>query len=145
MLTVKCLSISLQQLYTSTKEDWNQDVAANFGTLNIFPNRVARGDPGTTNGCGPESSWPGINDVATYLTGFGDQCNNHDLCYNKCGVTQASCDEEFRDMMISDCNDYWDSQSTKAACIAVANGMYGLVRDYGYSAFAVAQAAYNCP
>jgi hypothetical protein len=126
-------------------EDHNQGIVANFGTVYIFPNRVARGDPGTINGCGPASLWPGINDVANFLTGFADQCNNHDLCYNNCGETQAWCDEEFRDMMYSDCNDFWDSQSTKAACKAVADGMYALVRDHGSAAYVAARAAYQCP
>jgi secretory phospholipase A2 len=126
-------------------EDHNQNIVANFGTVYIFPNRVARGDPGTYNGCGPESLWPGITDAATYLTGFADQCNNHDLCYSSCGETQASCDEEFRDMLYSDCNDYWDSQGTKAACKSVADGMYLLVRNLGADAYVISQAAFQCP
>lgn len=105
---------------------------------------MARGDPGTTNGCGPESLWPGIADVASFLTGFGDQCDNHDLCYNNCGETQTSCDEEFRDMMYSECNDFWDSQAGQDACKVVADGMYALVRDNGEDAYNGAQEAYNC-
>jgi hypothetical protein len=126
-------------------EDHDQDTLADFGTVYIFPNRKVRGDPGTTNGCGPASFWPGINNVADFLTGFAHQCNNHDLCYNNCGETQVSCDEEFRDMMYSACNDFWDSQTTKATCLVVADSMYALVRDYGSEAFDDAQAAYNCP
>jgi hypothetical protein len=137
-------SLSLQ-LYTGTIGDSNQDSVANFGTVYIFPNREARGDPGAINGCGPASLWPGITDVASFLDDFADQCNNHNLCYNNCGETQVWCDEEFRDMMYSVCNDVGYSQSTKAACKSVADGMYALVRDHGSAAYVAAQAAYKCP
>ena len=102
--------------------------------MHIFPDRVSRGDPGTVNGCGPASDWDDINSVADFLTGFANQCNNHDLCYTNCSETKESCDDEFLDMMESECNDDWDF-SSKDPCKTVAYGMYSLVRDYGQDAF----------
>jgi hypothetical protein len=126
-------------------EDHNQDNVADFGTVYIFPNRVARGDPGTINGCGSEASWPGVTTLTDAFTGFADQCNNHDLCYNKCGETQASCDDEFREMMFSSCNDTRDNRVANLSCKATAYTMYALVHKYGAEAYDAAQKQFACP
>lgn len=130
--------------YTDTKEDHNQNSVANFGTVKVYPDRVARGDPGSVNGCGPQSKWDGISDVANFLTGFEDVCNNHDLCYNSCRETQASCDLEFRDLLYSCCNDYHDTVTLKKACKKVADGMVALVRKFGDEPYASGQRAFGC-
>ena len=124
----------------------DQDNTANFGTVTMYPDRVARGDPGQRNGCGPASDWDDLNVVVDFLTGFGNACNNHDLCYNNCFETKQSCDLELRDLMYSECNDSQDSNAGKAACKAAASTMYALVRDnsLGQERFDAGQVAYEC-
>lgn len=131
-------------LYTDTKGGHNQNHPANFGSVTLYPDRVRRGDPGTTNGCGPASNWDGVNDVADFLTGFADQCNNHDLCYNSCEETQRDCDIEFRDLMYSQCNDVHDAVTLQELCKAVADGMYAIVREYGAESFEEGQIKFGC-
>lgn len=116
--------VGMYELFTNTMEDKGQDTRADFGTVIIYPYRTG---PGSANGCGPASAWPGINQVASFITGFGDQCNNHDYCYNTCAETKLSCDNEFLNMMYSKCNKSWDTQD-KTTCKTVALGMYNLVR-----------------
>jgi hypothetical protein len=130
-------------LYTNTKNNANQERTANLGTVYIFPDRVQRGDVGTINGCGP-SDFDGINNVADFLTGFGDMCNNHDLCYNACGETQQSCDNEFLFMMRSECNDHWDSNKRKQLCKSVARSMYFMVHTRGEEYYNYGQELYGC-
>ena len=117
----------LYELFTNTKDEHNQDNVADFSTVTIYPFRTSLNSPGSANGCGPASAWSGINSVASFITGFGDQCNNHDFCYNTCSETKDSCDLEFRNMMYSKCYKSWDT-TDKSTCISVANGMYDLVR-----------------
>lgn len=134
----KVAKTGLYPLYTDTKEDWNQTNVANFGTVTIYPDRT--GDPGgTPNGCGPVTLWPGINSVADILSGFGDQCDNHDLCYGNCYESKKNCDLEFKSMMYSKCNDVWDTKDSKNLCKSVAYGMYKIVKDYGADAYNSAQ------
>jgi Group XII secretory phospholipase A2 precursor (PLA2G12) len=113
------------EVYTDTKEDWNQNNVADFGTVLIYPKRTT--PVGEANGCGAASFWPGINQIANFLTGFEDQCNNHDYCYSTCSETKIDCDLEFRDMMYSKCNKSWDT-SDKSLCKSVASQMFDLVR-----------------
>jgi hypothetical protein len=131
------------KLYTDTKEDWSQGRTANFGTVTIFPNRVERGDPGTVNGCGAENFPGGINEVIDFVTGFKNQCNNHDLCYNDCDESQENCDLEFKAMMYSECNEIWDT-SKKSHCKTAADGMYYMVNEHGSDAYKAGQEAYEC-
>jgi hypothetical protein len=121
--------------YTNTKMNKNQNIVADFGTVTIFPDRVARGDAGSINGCGPASFWQPINDVTTCLIGFGDACNNHDLCYDNCNETKKDCDMEFRDMMYSKCHDHHDTMSGTIICKSVAKKMYALVRTFGSDSY----------
>lgn len=124
------------KLFTNTKEDHNQNNLADFGTVTIYKDRSNH--PGTMNGCGPADLWSGITNVANFLTGFEDQCNNHDKCYNNCQETKSSCDLEFLYMMYSKCNDSWDFEN-KSPCKTAADKMFELVRDRGESAFNEAQ------
>ena len=102
----------------------------------MYPNRVARGDPWGYNGCGSTSyGFQAVNDAGTYLTGFGDMCNNHDLCYSSCGETQQTCDDEFRAMMYSKCNRDHDTIPGKEGCKKVSDGMYKIVEKLGGDIF----------
>jgi len=131
-------------LYTQTKDNSRQDRVTDFGVVKMYPDRVARGDPGSINGCGPASVWSGVRDVVTFLTGFEDECNNHDLCFNSCTETHESCDLEFLDLMVSNCHDNHDTDSLQSACIRVATEMFNVVRALGGPAFDDAQVELGC-
>lgn len=135
---------SFMTAYTSTLENRRQDRTTHFGTIRIYPDRVARGDAGSINGCGPASVWSGVRDVTTFLTGFGDECNNHDLCFNSCSETQNTCDNEFLDLMVSNCHDKYDTKSLQDACRAVAVGIFEVVQTLGGPAFEDAQQQFGC-
>ena len=133
-------------LHTNTMTDQNQDAVTDFVVVTIFPERNEYNSLGSSNGCGKESmNWEGIpNAVTDFLTGFGDMCDNHDHCYSTCGETQHDCDDEFRAMMHSKCNDDWDSLSMQVACKSAADGMYDLVDRFGISSFESGQISSNC-
>lgn len=126
--------------------DQNQNTVTNFGTVTVFPERNEFNSLGTSNGCGKESmNWEGVpNDVTDFLTGFGDMCDNHDHCYSTCGETQEDCDDEFRAMMYSNCNDDWDSLVVQNACKTAADGMYEAVKRYGQPSFEGGQLLSGC-
>jgi Group XII secretory phospholipase A2 precursor (PLA2G12) len=103
------------------------------------------GSPGKT-GC-DGSAWPVLVDLATFLPGsFDDQCINHDRCYHNCAENKTSCDVEFRDMMYSECNDYWETLAGEVGCKALALAKYDFVRTSGnWSAvYAAARSANSC-
>lgn len=107
------------------------------GTL--FRDRVAEGDYGETNKCGPEYTAGIPQDLFTMALGFGEQCDNHDKCYYDCKILQAFsnnfreahdfCDNEFKVEMFSLCNrnhgDYVNVGDD--VCRGVAETMYRAV------------------
>lgn len=107
--------------------------------MTIYPDRVKRGDPGGRNGCGPEVLGPDFANLLNSITGFSDQCDNHDLCYSNCEETKISCDNEFHDILLSQCNYWHDTLVKGVACKKVADILYNAVRQYGASAFDAAQ------
>lgn len=87
--------------------------SSDLGDVAIYPDR--RGLPGCKmNKCGPETAplvgellqglgLPADGDVVVPDCWFGDFCDNHDCCYSECGVSQALCDTEFRELANSLC------------------------------------------
>ena len=130
--------------YTPTLENHNQNNVANFGIIRVYPDRQARGDPGTINGCGPASIWGGLRDYADFISGFGDVCNNHDLCYNSCLESRNSCDVEFLDLMISTCHNNHDQVLLQKNCKNVAYGMIAIVLEFGEDSFVEGQSLFGC-
>jgi len=122
------------EVYTKTETNFSQDKMYSK-TVTMFINRVARGDPGNANGCGPSDMAKFGRDVADALSGFQNQCKNHDLCYESCKETQKTCDDEFGAMMYSKCNDSWDHKTVEL-CYAKAGSLYTAVREFGADAFA---------
>lgn len=122
------------EVYTKTERNHSQDKMLSI-TTTMFIDRVARGDPGNANGCGPSDMAKFGRNMADALSGFQNQCKNHDLCYESCKETQKTCDDEFGAMMYSKCNDSWDIK-TVALCYAKAGSLYGAVREFGADAFA---------
>ena len=76
---------------------------------------------------------------------FTGACNNHDLCYDTCGMTKEYCDDTFLIDMISVCENTYPSDSEKTqrdACLAAANLYFEGVDTAGDDAYNDAQA--NC-
>ncbi len=76
---------------------------------------------------------------------FTGACDNHDQCYDTCGVTKESCDEAFLSDMTSVCETTYPSdseQSERSACLTAADVYYEGVKTAGDDAFTEAQA--NC-
>jgi hypothetical protein len=59
------------------------------------------------NGCGPESFPSRLNDAATDVSGFDNQCGAHDNCYGDYSKTRSSCDDDFLDDMDAVCAGSW--------------------------------------
>jgi hypothetical protein len=79
------------------------------------------------NGCGPASFPSWLNDVATSVSGFADQCAAHDTCYSSCVVKRTRCDTDFLADMKSICTGSW-------TCLTLANIYYKSVNEFGGSA-----------
>jgi len=116
----------------------------NFGTVTMFPDRVSRVGMGRANGCGPVMLWTGIDGINEYIKNFTAECNNHDLCFEKCGETRSGCDNEFKKMMHSKCNDNYKNSDSRTACKSVANGMYKVVKAGGRGAWRTSQSRARC-
>jgi Group XII secretory phospholipase A2 precursor (PLA2G12) len=123
--------------FTPVKNNWNQDTVANFGTINVYPLRNCPSE----NGCGAEMFGSQIREGIDWLTGFHEQCDNHDCCYEDCDETQESCDDyEFRALMYSKCNDEYDIGSVLlATCKTSADVMYGVVDEFAGPNFAASR------
>lgn len=119
--------------YSKTKVDKSQSSTLEV-EITMFVDRVKRGDPGTANGCGPSSAGKFGSAIGNALTGFEDQCKNHDLCYESCSETQQTCDDEFAAMMYSHCNNKWDHK-TRGACYTKVETLYDAVDNFGKDSF----------
>jgi hypothetical protein len=114
--------------YTPVKDNWNQNKLADFGTIYVYPERNCPNE----NGCGTKQFGEQIREGIDFLTGFNEQCDNHDCCYYDCDETKKSCDDEFRALMYSKCIDEWDAGTPLlVACKAVADVLYGVVDQFG--------------
>jgi hypothetical protein len=123
---------------TPTTNNWNQNYVANFGTVLVYPERNCPSE----NGCGGDMFGPQIREGIDFLTGFHEQCDNHDCCYEDCDETQAGCDNEFKAIMYSKCYDDWDYGSVGlAACTTSADVMYGVVNEFATPNFAAGRGA----
>lgn len=129
-------------VYSKTKTSQSQSKTLNLN-MAMYIDRVKRGDTGNANGCGPSSMGKFGTDVADALSGFENQCKNHDLCYESCTETKKTCDDEFRDMMVSQCNYKFDHKFVET-CWGNANVLDGMVRAFGDDAYAGAREKGNC-
>ena len=132
-------------LYTGTKEDVDAgpDDVVDFGTVTVYPDRS--GFPGNTNGCGAESDWPvAAEDLSRFLPDLSKACDNRNLCYNNCQETKQDCDDEFRGLLTSRCEDINDLSTSKASCLEVAEDMYDYVLANGQAQYSASQAEFCC-
>ncbi|CAF1082960.1 unnamed protein product [Rotaria magnacalcarata] len=102
------------------------------------------------NGCGA-----GYFNIDQSLTDAGESviipcCNQHDVCYDKCGRTQKQCDEAFRSCLNSACaalkgNGFqWWIDFRRAACELDGRTLYTIVNAVGSFAYKAAQRAHGC-
>lgn len=97
-----------------------------------------------TSGRGCGSGWN--TDVVRdefWDVSFRKPCENHDLCYETCGVTKEECDVTFHNEMKSVCEDTFPDDIDalqKMACLAAADLYYEGVSTAGEGAFSDAQA-----
>lgn len=77
------------------------------------------------NGCGPEGFGFLIPDGP-----FSPACDNHDLCYGDTGVSQAECDQRFKNDMYAICESGSSGMSV-ADCKTLADYYYGAVSNFG--------------
>jgi len=78
---------------------------------------------------------------------FTSACEWHDDCYGQCGVSRASCDSGFRDIMLAWCDGAygsWYQFVPRAICRSLAYVYYGAVRGLGEGPFCNAQEASRC-
>jgi hypothetical protein len=108
---------------TVTKNNQNQNVLADFGTVAVVADAAFCGDV-KWNGCGPSDFPPWLIDVTNSVSGFESACNSHDACYAVCSKSRAQCDNDFKASMYAQCNG-------NSACRTVADGFYGAVRARG--------------
>ncbi|UJR07138.1 hypothetical protein I4U23_011426 [Adineta vaga] len=101
------------------------------------------------NGCGP--GYFNI-DASLQLVGEGvliSCCNAHDRCYDTCGRTQASCDNDFRVCLNSVCGrlkgwfEWWE-QFRQSACKLDGRNLYQVVNAIGSFAYNSAQKKHGC-
>jgi len=136
------------------KDHHDQSKFADFGTVTLYRDRS--GDYGRDNGCGPAftEKW-GINHLAANVTGFGDQCANHDICYYDCQIflakknakdAQEFCDKEMYEGMKSNCNANAGGllNMEQTACLEVASHIYRGLQTLG-STLAYDKSSENCP
>ena len=101
------------------------------------------------NGCGP--GYFNI-DGDLRLVGEGSLiscCNAHDLCYDTCGRTQASCDNDFRVCLNNTCGRLrgwfeWWAQVRQSACKLDGKTFYKVVDATGSFAYNSAQKKHGC-
>ena len=136
------------------KDQHDQSKLANFGTVTLYRDRSR--DYGRDNGCGPEFTEKfGLNHLTAEMTGFGEQCANHDHCYYDCQIflakknakdAQEFCDREMYEGMKSNCNANAGSllDLEQDACLAVAKQIYKGLQTMG-SLMAYDKSSKNCP
>lgn len=108
------------------------------------PNKNKKTKPGNTptwNGCGPEGG------AIKIPQGYGDadytgSCNNHDVCYEDCGIGKDACDTTFRDEMYDSCAAAYPgvlNSLLRFGCYERAYAYYQAVSQFGDDAYTAAQ------
>jgi len=137
------------------KDHHDQTQVADFGTVALYRDRSS--DYGHDNGCGPHwSEFLGVNGLAAFATGFGEQCTHHDKCYWDCQIflaeggdataAQEFCDNEMYEGMKSHCRvNQGDLPGlSEDVCLAAAKTIYEGLKALG-STMAYDKTTTNCP
>ena len=113
----------LQPKLTHQKDNHNQNRLADFGTVYVGENSSFCIDD-SWNGCGPHILPDWLTDMADSVSGFRDQCNEHDVCYGICEKSRAQCEREFKAGMYGECNGDW-------GCEFIADAFHEGVYNFG--------------
>ncbi|XP_055330055.1 group XIIB secretory phospholipase A2-like protein [Paramacrobiotus metropolitanus] len=89
------------------------------------------------NGCGSF----GYNVDKYIADGMKDCCNEHDLCFSKCGVKKHKCDEKFKKCLYDVCRDEDNLKTGRTVCQISAKMLYGATTLAGCSSFHAAQSS----
>jgi len=140
------------QSVPSDKDHHDQKQQAVFNTV-LFKDRTF--DYGHTNGCGPLSSEKyGLNDFASLVLPFKEQCTHHDKCYWDCQIlkgfendpvkAQEFCDYEMFEGMKSTC--YFRHGNLPGGgddnCVVAAKAVYESLKLFGATAYTIPE---TCP
>jgi len=93
------------------------------------------------NGCGPLGALGLIVPECPVVGAcFTSACNEHDLCYTTCGVTQAECDEQFFHALNTICaENFAEGDPRREPCFALAYVYWQAVARLGEEFFIDAQ------
>jgi len=95
----------------------------------------------SSNGCGP-SGLPLTGPSFSFL----ECCNQHDLCYGRCGASKIECDNDFYVCMFCSCDEEYDTIIGELACEDLACTYFQAVDEFGCAAFTASQEeACICP
>lgn len=129
-------------MFTGTSSEANQDTVISFD-LTFYPDRVARGDAGSTAGCG--NAFSSITSLIS-LADVEAECDQLTKCYHSCDETKVACDLEFKALLRSKCNDVIPTSTAQGLCYTVVDQMHTIVNTggiVGSMSYADAQRA-NC-
>jgi hypothetical protein len=108
------------------------------------PNTTKQPQPGnvpTYNGCGPEGG--SIKIPQGYgKADYRPACNGHDLCYEDCGSSKSTCDDNFHDGMDDSCAAAYPGTLNallRFGCYERSYAYYQAVSQFGDDAWIAAQ------
>lgn len=88
----------------------------------------------------PSSAWVPENPNAWFGgPSFESSCNDHDMCYGKCNVAKATCDNNFRQSMHTKCDESAHNVITKGYCSHIADIYADQVAEKGETAYVSGQ------
>merc|ERR1712071_523705 len=85
------------------KKNHPQHIIADFGTVSVLFNEDHCKGFNNVNGCGLSYFSDELRAFLDRVSGFGLQCNAHDMCYQNCVKPRLQCEEEFLNGMHSVC------------------------------------------
>jgi hypothetical protein len=109
------------------------------GKERCFPGQtpVSKGIAPTTNGCGPEGGFHGVDLVPDF--NFGSCCDSHDTCFGTCDVSFGKCNTDFFSCATSKCQaDFRFVPQLNLACRNIAAIYYLAISWKGGDAFQAA-------
>ena len=92
---------------TATANSQNSGSTTNMGTFTVEENENFCSDA-SFNGCGPSFLPTFLIEILTDVSGFVNECNDHDVCYQDCTQLRSHCDNEFKYDMYAQCDQVQD-------------------------------------
>ncbi len=113
--------------YVQSSPTWKTDPLGMFAAATLDNCSNKRRRPGFTpsqNGCGPED-FPAVPDSFFWQVQFRVCCNDHDQCYQECGVSRNSCDQALVSCMKQRCFDEYPAGSQLGFLCELQADLYG--------------------